>query len=193
MERACSARALESAQRTALSRKHARRAYTGGKDGEEVFCEKMCFPEVHLPKQHIFSKPHLLNHTSSQTRIISNAHLLKHTSSQKHIFSLTDIGLSLMEAIWGASRPAFTPWAARGQERCAQGQRGRGVCPHPNEKCLKNRGLHHAPCGPIGTEGGRCEARALRRAAHASRPWSLEDHSPANDSKPRDARYRLVH
>ena len=28
-------------------------------------------------------------------------------------------------------------------------------------------GLHHAPCGPIGTEGGRCEARALRHATYA--------------------------
>ena len=148
-------------------------------------------------QSHIFTNTNLLKRTSSQTHILSNTHLGKHESSQTHIFSKTHLLAhghwpladgSHIGGVAAGVHPVGSPWAGT---MCA-GPTGARCLPAPNETKVFKPGLHHAPCGPIGTEGGRCEARALRRAAHASRPWSLEDHSPANDSKPRDARYRLA-
>ena len=45
----------------------------------------------------------------------------------------------------------------------------------------------------IGGLQDRPDGHAQGGGASEQRPWSLEDHSlPANDSKPRDARYRLA-
>ena len=66
----------------------------------------------------------------------------------------------------------------RGQERRAQGRRGRGAYPHP--KVFKEPGTrapwvgaaHHASCGPIGTQRA-ADVRRYGESSCAARPRSL--------------------